>query len=317
MIAEKEFFIPSCDGKTMLRAMEWVPNNPRAVVQIVHGVAEHIERYACFARFLAGNGYYVAGCDILGHGKSVSSPDDIGYFAENDGWLVNVEDIHALRLAVQDKYQSLPYFILGHSMGSFLTRTYITKYADGLAGVLISGTGYNPEAVLTVGRLIAASVIKMNGKRAKSELIRRLCFGSYNNKIKNPPNENAWLSRDKAVSEAYNADPLCGFLPSVALYYEMFRGISYIQKNENIRKIPIDLPVLFFSGTADPVGAYSKGVIKVYESYKKAGVTDVSIKLYDGGRHEMLNETNKGEVYSDVLGWLDNKVKEIAPCCTL
>ena len=307
MISTVDFTFPSADGKTDIRAREWPAENPKAVVQLIHGIAEHIERYDAFARYLAENGITVVGCDILGHGRSVVSEDDIGYFADNDGWFVNVEDAHSLRKLTGDKYQNIPYFILGHSMGSFLLRTYITKYAEGLAGVIISGTGSNPELVLKLGRFVARSAMKKD-PRVKSEQIRKMAFGSYNKLIENPKNENEWLSRDLAVSEKYCADPLCGFLPSAGVYYEMFRGISYIQKKENTAKVPASLPMLFISGEKDPVGAYTQGVIKAYDSYRKAGVTDMTMKLYEGGRHEMLNEINKDEVYADVLAWINEKL---------
>ena len=306
MAGKTEFYFPSADGKTQIRAIEWSADEPKAVVQLIHGIAEHIERYDGFAAYLAENGITVVGCDILGHGKSVLSPDEIGYFAEKDGWFVNVEDAHSLRKLTESKYPSLPYFILGHSMGSFLLRTYITKYAKGLAGVVISGTGSNPEIVLKLGRLVASSSMKKD-PRAKSEKIRKMCFGSYNKRIKDPKNENEWLSRDISVSEKYCADPLCGFLPSAGVYYEMFRGISYIQKKENIEKVPKNLPMLFISGAMDPVGGYMKGVIKAHDSYENAGMTDVLLKLY-AGRHEMLNEINKDDVYADVLAWINEKI---------
>lgn len=308
MTEMKEFYFPSADGRTNIRACRWTATREiKAIVQIVHGIAEHIERYTPFASFLAEQGIAVFGHDHLGHGKSVVSEEDRGYFAADDGWFKCVEDVNTLRGIAQKEYPGVPYFIFGHSMGSFLTRTYITKYADGIKGAVISGTGTNPEMILKLGRLVASMEMKKD-PRIKSEMIRKMCFGSYNSHIENPKNENEWLSRDIAVSEAYCNDPLCGFLPAASLYRNMFEGISYIQNKENVNKVPKNLPMLFISGTEDPVGNYSKGVVAAFDGYKKAGVTDMTMWLYEGGRHEMLNETNKEKVWSDVGGWIEARI---------
>ena len=304
---KSEFFFPSSDGRTQIRAAEWRADAPVAVVQLIHGIAEHIDRYDAFASFLAENGITVVGSDLLGHGKSITGEEDLGFFAETDGWGKNVADVHTLRTLTEEKYD-VPYFILGHSMGSFLLRTYITEHADGLSGAIVSGTGTNPEIALSVGRTFAKCVMKKGGIRARSESIRKLCFGSYNKRIDSPKNENEWLSRDISVSEEYCRDPLCGFLPCAELYYEMFRGISDIQKKDNIAKVPKDLPLLFVSGGEDPVGSYGKGFAAAVSGYRTAGVTDIETKLYPGGRHEMLNETNRKEVYADILGWMKKKI---------
>lgn len=304
---KSEFYFGSSDGRTQIRTVEWAADEPCAVLLLVHGIAEHIDRYDAFASFLADNGITVVGNDILGHGKSIAEKDDLGFFAENDGWFTCVEDINLLRKQTAEKYATLPHFILGHSMGSFLTRTYITKYAEGLSGAIISGTGANPEIALTVGRVVAGIVAKKGGSHAKSETIRKMCFGSYNKRIESPKNENEWLSRDIAVSEKYCNDELCGFLPCATTYREMFRGISYIQKKDNIAKVPKSLPMLFVSGSEDPVGSYGKGVQQAVAGYKNVGIKDIAVKLYDGGRHEMLNETNREEVYADILAWIKKK----------
>lgn len=308
-MGKNEFYFPSCDGRTGIRAVEWSVPAPRAIVQLIHGIAEHIDRYEDFAAYLCSCGYTVVGHDILGHGKSVAEGDEIGLFAPDDGWFVNVDDADRLRRICVEKYPGVKHFMLGHSMGSFLLRTYLTKYADGLAGVVISGTGYNPQIVLSLGMFLANREIKKHGPGAKSESLRKLCFGTYNKRIENPKNENEWLSRDIAVSEKYCADPLCGFLPGAVTYREMMRGISYIQKSENIEKVPKNLPVFMISGEEDPVGDYGRGVLRVYNTYRDAGMCDITLKLYSGGRHEMLNETNRAEVFSDVRGWLDSKAE--------
>jgi len=310
MAEKRDFRYPSVDGKTEIRVREWSGDGEvTAVVQLIHGIAEHIERYDDFAAYLAEHGIVVVGNDLPGHGESVTGKDELGYFAENDGWFSALEDVHTLHRLTAERYPNKPYFMLGHSMGSFFLRTYMTEYPDGLAGAVISGTGYTPAAALSLGSAIAAALMKKN-PRVKSELLRKLCFGGYNKRVPHPQNANEWLSRDPDVSAEYTADERCGFLPSAGMYREMFRGIAYIQKKENIARVPQDLPLLFVSGTEDPVGNYTKGAIQSRDGYANAGCRDIEMKFYEGGRHEMLNEINKEQVWRDILAWMKEKTEK-------
>lgn len=308
MVRMTESSFLSSDGKTSLYFREYVPEEEAVgIVQLVHGIAEHVARYDPFARFLAENGYIVVCHDQLGHGKSIAGEDSLGFFSETDGWDKAVKDIHALHEATAAKYPGKPYFIFGHSMGSFLTRTYLIKYHSGLDGAIISGTGQQGAALVAGGKLMSAIEMKKHGARYKSELLNNMAFGSYNKKLGAVRTACDWLSRDPAIVDAYIADPLCGFVPSAGLLHDMMGGIEFISRQKNVEKMKKDLPVMFMSGDCDPVGEEGKGVIKAYKAFLKAGMTDVTMKLYHGGRHEMLNETNKEEVYEDVLRWLNGK----------
>lgn len=303
-----DFYFTSGNGKTEIRCRRCDSDTqPRGVVQIAHGIAEHIERYDDFARFLAENGFVVFGNDHLGHGKSVNSVDELGFFAENGGWEIAVGDMHTLHETAAAEFPGLPYFLFGHSMGSFLSRTYIIRYRGGLDGVILSGTGQQPRALVLAAKAIGSLEIKRHGATYKSRMLNDLAFGSYNKGFETPRTVSDWLSRDVEVVDKYMADPLCGFIPSAGLFYDMMCGIEFISKMRNVRRMNNLLPVYFMSGDADPVGENGKGVMRAYKSFLQAGMENVSLKLYHGGRHEMLNETNRDEVCSDILAWLEGR----------
>ena len=296
----------SSDGKTQLYYRVYLPEDePVGIVQLVHGIAEHIARYDAFASFLADNGYIVAGHDQLGHGKSSLNDSTLGFFSEKDGWEKAVQDIHALHDILAERFPGKPYVLFGHSMGSFLARTYLIQYRSGLDGAVISGTGQQSRALVTGGRLMSALEMRRHGATYKSDLLNNMAFGSYTKKLDDVRTPVDWLSRDPGVVDRYVEDPLSGFVPSAGLLHDMMGGIDYISRSKNIAKMNKDLPVFFFSGDCDPVGEQGKGVSRAYKAFRKAGMKNVTMKLYKGGRHEMLNETNKDEVYQDILTWLN------------
>jgi len=298
----------SSDGRTNLYYREYLPENDAVgIVQLVHGIAEHIARYDDFASFLADNGYIVVGHDQLGHGKSITDSEHTGFFSEEKGWEKAVQDIRALHDATAAKYPGKPYFLFGHSMGSFLARTYLIRFRTGLDGAVISGTGQQSAALVTGGKLMSALEVRRNGATYKSDFLNKMAFGSYNDKIEHVRTVSDWLSRDEAVVDAYNEDPLCGFVPTAGLMHDMMSGIDFISRQKNIERMKKDLPIMFVSGDCDPVGEQGRGVIKAYKCFLKAGMTDVTMKLYHGGRHEMINEINNAEVYQDILTWLNSK----------
>ena len=298
----------SSDGRTQLYYREYRPDGEAVgIVQIVHGVIEHIARYDEFASFLAQNGYIVVGLDLLGHGRSISDAGSLGFFSESDGWNKVVQDIHTLYGATTARYPGKPYYLFGHSMGSFLVRTYLIRFASGMDGAVISGTGQVAPLLVSIEKDLSAAIIRRHGATYKSKLLYDLVFGHYCDKLGSVRTRSDWLTRDAAVVDQYIADPLCGFIPSAELFYEMMGGIQFISSQKNVNRMRRDLPVLFISGDCDPVGEQGKGVIRVYKSFLKAGLTDLTMKLYHGGRHEMLNELNKAEVYQDVLSWLNGK----------
>ena len=298
----------SSDGKSELYYREYVPDGAAVgIVQIVHGIAEHIARYDRFARFLAENGYIVVAHDQLGHGKSIADDSSMGFFAEKNGWDTAVQDIRILHNMTVEKYPGKPYFLFGHSMGSFLARTYLIRFRSGLDGAVLSGTGQLKGAVVTVGRMVSHMEVRRHGPRYKSDRLNKMAFGSYNKKLGSVRTGYDWLSRDESAVDMYDEDPLCGFVPSAELLDDMLSGIAFIANPKNISRMKKDLPVMFLSGDCDPVGKRGKGVIRSYKSFLKAGMTDVTLKLYHGGRHEMLNEINSAEVFQDILFWFNLK----------
>ena len=305
----QDFYFQSSTGRTSIHALKCVPDGkPRAVVQIAHGIAEHIDRYRPFMEFLADNGFVAAGNDHLGHGKSIRVPAEQGFFAEKDGWWRVVDDMDKLHDIMSNEYPELPYVLFGHSMGSFLTRTYLIKHPDKYDGVILSGTGHQSPALVLGGNAAASVMAKLNGAMGDGAKLDSLAFGTYLNKIENPRTKFDWLSRDTEQVDKYIADPLCGFVGKIGLYRDMMQGIKFITDKKNIAQMNKEKPVYFMSGDGDPVGDYGKGVERAYKAFCDAGLHDVFMRLYPGGRHEMLNETNKEQVYQDILNWLNEKI---------
>lgn len=305
----QDFYFQSSTGRTSIHALKCVPDSkPRAVVQIAHGIAEHIDRYRPFMEFLADKGFVVAGNDHLGHGKSIRVPEEQGFFAEKDGWWRVVDDMDKLHDIISNEYPELPYVLFGHSMGSFLTRTYLIKHPDKYDGVILSGTGHQSPVLVLGGNAAASVMAKLNGAMGDGAKLDSLAFGTYLNKIENPRTKFDWLSRDTEQVDKYIADPLCGFVGKIGLYRDMMQGIKFITDKKNIAQMNKEKPVYFMSGDGDPVGDYGKGVERAYKAFCDAGLHDVFMRLYPGGRHEMLNETNKEQVYQDILSWLNEKI---------
>lgn len=305
----KDFYFNSSTGKNKIHARMCVPDaEPRAIVQIIHGIAEYIDRYDEFMSFLADNGIIAVGTDHLGHGKSIESEEQTGFFAYDNGWDYVVRDEEVLRLAMHENYPELPIIVFGHSMGSFMTRTLLIRYPDAFNAAIISGTGNQGAALVNGGLFMGNLVTGLRGAHHYSKFLNNLAFGSYNKIYDNPKTEYDWLSRDEANVQKYIGDPLCGFIPSCSLFRDMMTGVKFITNKKNLTAMNKDMPVYFMSGDMDPVGECGKGVQKAYNNFLEAGMKDVSIKLYPGGRHEMLNEINKDEVYTDILAWLNSKI---------
>lgn len=305
----KDFYFNSSTGKNKIHARMCVPDaEPRAIVQIIHGIAEYIGRYDEFMSFLADNGIIAVGTDHLGHGKSIESEEQTGFFAYDNGWDYVVRDEEVLRLAMHENYPELPIIVFGHSMGSFMTRTLLIRYPDAFNAAIISGTGNQGAALVNGGLFMGNLVTGLRGAHHYSKFLNNLAFGSYNKIYENPKTEYDWLSRDEANVQKYIDDPLCGFIPSCSLFRDMMTGVKFITNKKNLTAMNKDMPVYFMSGDMDPVGECGKGVQKAYNNFIDAGMKDVSIKLYPGGRHEMLNEINKDEVYADILAWLNSKI---------
>lgn len=305
-----EFYFPSKDGNTEIHTIEWKPEGEvRAVLQICHGMVEYIRRYDEFAQFLCGEGYYVVGNDHLGHGKSIQAKSEYGFFNEKYGNACVLGDMHTLRQRTEKKYPGVPYFMLGHSMGSSLLRQYIQMYGNGLSGaVLMGAVADHKKAALLFGKRLCRVMAAFRGWHYRSKMVDNLVLGAYNKKFKPARTRADWITSDNENLDMYVADPLCSFMFTVNAYYNVFSGMIGIQRKESVYMIPKGLPVLFVSGADDPVGEFGKGVRKIYEKYRAAGIRDVTLRLYTGDRHEILNETDRDQVYKDLLGWFEKHI---------
>jgi len=301
-----EEFELSLDGGVTLHAYRWEPEDgAKAVIQIVHGMAEYAARYARFAEAATANGYAVAAVDLRGHGKSTASPDDWGFFAERDGWNKVVGDLAAQRKRITIEYPDLPVFLLGHSMGSFLAQQLMIEHGGEYAGVILSASNGPVGPLGAVGAFIARLEVLRLGPKGISGLLGAMSFGTFNKPYKPPRTDFDWLSRDEAEVDKYVADPLCGFDFRTSSWRDMIDALGRLYGKAKLARIPKDLPVFILAGTNDPVGNMTKGVDKLIAVYRSTGLTAVESRYYDGARHEILNETNRDEVTADILGWLD------------
>lgn len=306
MVKREELYFDSRDNENKIHAMKWIPESktPICILQIIHGMAEYIERYDEFAENMAQKGILVVGEDHLGHGKSVGENGTYGYFCERDAATVVVRDSHRLKKMIQEQYPGVPYIILGHSMGSFILRNYLCRYGTGIQAAVIVGTGMQPKAVLAAGKAVAAVQKLFKDSKYPSSLLNAIAFGGYNKRIKGNRTVMDWLTKDEKIVDAYIKDPLCGFTFTVNGFQTIFELVSRLYKSDNLEKIPKELPVLFMSGADDPVGDYGKGVNKACRSLVDAGMKRVQMKLYSDDRHEILNETDRAKIYEDIYIWI-------------
>lgn len=306
----EDFKFPSNDGKTTITAMRWLPEGePKAVLQIAHGMQEHIDRYEPFAEWLCGRGFLVVGNNHLGHGKSMISDDYLGYFGPNPSDLV-VGDMHRLRELTQQQHAHAPYFMLGHSMGSFMLRKYLALYGKGLAGAIIMGTGYTPESATKGGLALIAVLSKLRGDLHKSTMVANLAFGKeyapYDMTGNEP--ERSWLSHNVENVKAYYADPLCGFPFTLNGYKGLMEAVQFSCRQENANAIPKEVPLLVISGALDPVGGAGTGVRQAFRMLSAAGVKDLKLILYPDMLHEVLNEPDCAKVYADLADWMEARI---------
>ena len=302
-----DHYFASC-GAGKIHYCRWTPEGEvKAVLQIVHGIAEFVERYDAFARYLNSLGYLVVAEDHMGHGQSINGDGLQGYF--HGGWFYAVADTYHLLEETRKEYPDVPYILFGHSMGSFIARTILCKYPDsGISAAIICGTGWQPTFALPALIKVVDVICTRTGETKPNETLQKMIFGSYNNKVEHPRTDFDWLTRDKEIVDAYIAHPLCGFTASCGLLREMMKGIHYIQQPKYLALMRKDLPVFFIAGGEDPVGSYGKGVGQAAEAFRKAGMTDVSVRIYPLCRHEILNEINKAEIFEDVAQWIANKI---------
>lgn len=299
MIVKETLSFQSANGKNQIYAKIWRPEGQavKGILQISHGMIEHIERYNEFAMFLAKKGFVVVGNDHMGHGKSVTHQEEWGYFSEKEGSKKVVQDLYTLTLKMKERYPGLPYFVLGQSMGSFMIRRYLMTYPEAVQGAVIMGTGYQSPIKLCIARCFLKIYECYFGAKYRSAFLEKIMFGSYNRHFSKDKKGKEWLSRDEEMVHRYRSDPACSFLFTVNGIETLLETLHFIQAKKNIERFPVDTPVLMISGSEDPVGNYSKGVKKVINVYQKHGVKEIEAKFYEGARHEPLNEVNREDVY--------------------
>lgn len=315
MMRKEEFTFTDGEGKEIF-VHKWIPEKEIVgVVQIAHGMAEHAARYEYFAEKLTERGLCVFANDHRGHGRTAVSRKELGYLGKDKGFDWMVEDMYELMAIAKKQYPNRPYIIFGHSMGSFLVQKYITMYGEYLDGAILSGTNGKAGFILNIGLLVARYECEKRGEMNPSERLNKLSFGNYNNSFKPIRTEFDWLSRNSEEVDKYIQDEYCGFVCSSKFFLDFLTGLKTLHKSENLRKIPKNLPIYIFAGDNDPVGGKGKGIKNLVKLYSDLGLTRVSYKLYEGGRHESLNEENRDEVISDTLKWIcDNiKIKKTEP----
>jgi alpha-beta hydrolase superfamily lysophospholipase len=315
MSAASTFTLTTPDGVDLF-VYRWLPNGgprndrPKAVVQIAHGLAEHAARYARLAAALNAAGYAVYANDHRGHGRTVKSAADLGFFAERDGWRKCVDDLWQLNRHVAAAHPGLPIVLLGHSMGSTLAEQFMgdPDHGDALAGVVLSGANGKPTLLAKIGSAITRAERLRLGARGKSKLVQSLTFDAFNKKFAPARTAFDWLSRDPAEVDKYVADPLCGFPATVQLWLDLLQGWAAVSRVAHRNRVPKALPLYLISGGRDPVSANTRQLGPWMAEYRAAGGVNVTYKFYPDARHELFNEINRDEVTTDLIGWLDQVV---------
>ncbi|MCZ6807108.1 MAG: lysophospholipase [Deltaproteobacteria bacterium] len=297
-----DFTFQTVDG-AKLHVNGWTIDNAKAVVQVIHGLAEYGSRYARIAQALADAGYNTYAHDHRGHGKSIPEGQPPGHMADEDAWNRIVEDSHGVNREIAKRHPNLPIIVLGHSMGSFVLQQLLFEHPSDMIAASLSASNGKPPAIAMLGKLIARIERLRVGKRNPSPVMQKLTFDEYNKAF--APNRTTfdWLSRDDHEVDIYVADPLLGFAASTQTWIDMLDGLSRISNPKNISRVPQSMPIYLFAGSEDPVGNMGKGMRNLYDTYKRAGIFDVRLKLYDDARHETLNETNRQEVTDDFIAW--------------
>jgi alpha-beta hydrolase superfamily lysophospholipase len=309
-VLSENFTFRSEEG-TEIFVYKWVPDKMikvKGVVQIAYGMAETGARYQRFAQKLTTNGYIVYVHDHRGHGNTAKIVEKLGFLADTEGFKWLVEDLHQLSEIIMKDHPNLPLFLLGHSMGSFVTQRYIMLYGKALRGAILSGSNGKQGILLSIASYLAKAEAKKYGRETRSERLTKLTFGAYNKSFKPNRTDFDWLSRDAAEVDNYIRDPFCGTVFTAGFFEDFLTGLKEIQNQRNIALVPKELPIYIFSGDRDPVGKNGRGIVKLFKTYQKIGLRDVTYKLYKDGRHEMLNETNREEVMTDIIVWLDEHI---------
>lgn len=305
MAKKEQFFIPSSNGTSKLHVVIWKPEGEiRMVLQIAHGMIEHIGYYEKFALWLVERGVAVAGHDHLGHGQTVSGPEEFGFFGEKDGYLFLVKDLHRVRKALESRLDPVPYVLMGHSMGSFLVRRYLTAFGSGLDGAILMGTGNQPGYQVRAGLTLAGICSLVFGAAYRSRTAQSLFRRVMNQRCLPVRTPMDWLSTDEEQVDRYMEDRACSFLFTCSGYRDLLRLVLDAENTRLKKRIPPQLPLLLISGEEDPVGGYGKGVKKACRDYQKAGMEHVEMILYPDCRHELVIEKNWEQVSADIYQWM-------------
>ncbi|MGB8224357.1 MAG: lysophospholipase [Polyangiales bacterium] len=299
-----DFSFQTIDGAN-LHVSGWVIAEPKAIVQVLHGMAEYGSRYARLAQALAAAGYSTYAHDHRGHGRSIPKGSQPGHMADSDSWNRIVEDAHGVNREIAKRCPGLPIIVLGHSMGSFVLQQLLFEHPNDMVAAALSGSNGKPPAIAMVGKLVARIERARVGKRNPSPVLQRLTFGEYNKSFSPARTEFDWLSRDPDEVDKYVADPLMGFPMSTQAWLDLLNALDRISNPSNVAKVPKSMPLYLFAGDRDAVGDFGKGMKRLYDAYKRAAIFDVRLKLYPGARHETLNETNRQEVTRDFIAWCD------------
>ncbi|WP_085991401.1 alpha/beta hydrolase [Oceanobacillus senegalensis] len=302
---EEKLWIQTED-QTAIFVKKWYNRKvqPKAIIQLAHGMAEHVGRYEAFAEELLKNKIFVYGNDHRGHGQTGLKQGLLGYFADNHGFYKTMEDLNVINEKIKKEYPNIPIILLGHSMGSFLARLYVTRYSHSIDGLILSGTGYYSAIAIKSAKILSS----MLPAKKQSKLMNHLTFGNYNKKVQHHETDFDWLSGDEQVVQQYIDDPLSGFVPTARFFVDLMTGIHEIQDPSNVQLIRKNLPVLIISGDEDPVGDFEKGVWKSAHLFDKAGIENITVSLFPGARHEVLNEVNKREIQSVIYKWIANQL---------
>jgi alpha-beta hydrolase superfamily lysophospholipase len=304
-VRTETFALATADGVAAF-VYRWLPEAaPKAVVQVAHGLVEHAGRYVRLAEALTGAGYAVYAGDHRGHGRTAPTPEDLGFFSEQDGWRKCVDDLWGLNQHIAVNHPGLPIVLIGHSMGSFMAQHFISEYGEALSGVVLAGSNGKPARRTRALRTIARVERLRLGPRGRSALVHSLGLGSFNKQFAPVRTEVDWLSRDSAAVDKYVADPLCCFRPTLQLWIDLLGALDEIANPGRQALIPKQLPIYVIAGTRDPVSANSKGLTQLLCAYRAAGLQRVSYRFYPEARHELFNETNRDEVTRELLAWLD------------
>lgn len=301
---KKDFKLQVTNDITLLGVIYEPDGESKGVVQICHGMAEHIGRYDEFMQFLCNNGYVVVAYDQRGHGKTAGSVEKLGYMSDNDNFQALVDDLYKVNQYVHENYPNKLIYLFGHSMGSFVSQRFIELHSSSIDGCILSGSSFNNGLTFKLGHILASIITKFKDRKYISRMMDNLSFQSYNKKFKPNITTVDWLSRDMDNNRRYVEDPYCGTIFTVSFFKDLTGGFKTISKN--IELVNNELPIYIMSGDCDPVGNFGKGTTKLYKKLKNSGIKDLTLKLYKDGRHEMLNEINKDEVYNNILEWINN-----------